>query len=358
MKDSPEQEQYGAYVGRIARGAGIGSFGQGVGRALNFLTQIALARMYGPALLGFYVLGTTVIQMCSGLAQFGMGNGMVRYVAHYRAQGDAARVRGTILIVLWTAFALSTFFAILLFFGADFLADTVFNKPASDSVFRAFSICLPFFTVMNMVLVATQAFQTMKYTSYVKEIQRPLLNLVLVVVFYLLGAQIVGAVIAYALSFAAGVVISFLYLRRIFPRLFDRGTPPKFEPRAVFSASAPMVIANFGTSMSSWIVVTILGIMAAAESVGIFNAAVRTAALSALVLAAFSNIFSPMVSGLYANGRMEELGSLYRDVSRWVFTGSLGIFLLTVLLARDIMAVFGPEFVDGWVVMVVVASGQ
>lgn len=336
----------------------MSSFGQGLGRFLNFATQIVLARMYGPALLGFYVLGTTLIQTASVLAQFGMGNGLVRYVAHYRAQEDVARVRGTILLVLWTAFALSTLLAVLVFFGADFLADTVFNKPASDAVFRASAVSLPFFTVMNMVLIATQGFQTMKYTSYVKEIQRPLLNLVFVVVFYFLGAQIVGAMIAYALSFAAGVALSLRYLRRVFPKLLDRSMPPKFEPRAVFGASAPMVIANFGQNMNSWIVVAVLGAFAAAGSLGIFNVAVRTATLSALVLGAFGYIFSPMVSGLYARGRMEDLGNLYRDVCRWTFTGSLGIFLLTVLLARDVMAVFGPEFISGWAVMVVVAAGQ
>lgn len=353
-----DNEQYEAYVGRIARGAGVGSFGQGMGRVLNYLTQVALARMFGASLLGFYVLGTTMIQASSVLAQFGMGNGLVRYIAHYRVENDVARVRGTILLVLWTAFALSTTLAAILFFGAGFLADTVFNKPEATPVFRAFAVSLPFFTMMNMVLVSTQGFQTMKYTSYVKEIQRPFLNLVFVVIFYFLGAQIVGAVIAYILSFAVGVVLSFFYLRQVFPKLLDRGVAPKFEPRAVFGASAPMVLANFAQNMSAWIVIAVLGAFATAESVGIFNVAVRTAALSTLVLGAFANIFSPMVSSLYVRGRMDDLDNLYRDVARWTFAGSLVVFLLTVLLAKDVMSVFGPEFVSGWVVMVVVATGQ
>ena len=65
-----------------------------------------------------------------------------------------------------------------------------------------------------------------------------------------------------------------------------------------------------------------------------------------------------MISDLYSRGQLEDLRNLYRDVSRWTFTGSLAIFLVTVLLAKDIMAVFGPEFVSGWVAMVVVAGAQ
>jgi len=357
MSASPQQEQYKAHVGRIARGAGIGSFGEGAGRLLNYVTQIALARMYGPTLLGLYVLGITVVQAANVFAQFGMNQGVVRQVAHYQAQKDVARVRGSILMVLWIGFALSLMLAGLIFFGAGFLAESVFSKPSLEAVIRAFSVSLPFFTVMSLALWATQGFQTVKYDAYVQQVQRPLLNLVLVLIFYFLGARVLGAVAAYILSMAAGAVFALYYLRRIFPKLLDRDTPPKFEPRALFGVSAPMVVANFTQHMNSWIVVVVLGALATAESVGIFNASARTAALSALVLSAFK-IFSPMVSNLYGRGELEDLGNLYRDISRWAFTGSLVLFLVTVLLARDIMTMFGPKFVSGWAVMVVIAAGQ
>jgi O-antigen/teichoic acid export membrane protein len=45
-------------------------------------------------------------------------------------------------------------------------------------------------------------------------------------------------------------------------------------------------------------------------------------------------------------------------VSYWAFTGALAFFLLTGLLAQDIMAIFGPMFVSGWPVIVVIAAAQ
>ena len=54
----------------------------------------------------------------------------MRDVAHYQAQKDVARVRGTILMVLWIGFALSLMLAGLIFFGAGFSR-------------RASSACLP-----------------------------------------------------------------------------------------------------------------------------------------------------------------------------------------------------------------------
>lgn len=354
----PETGQHDKYVGRIARGAGVSSFGAAVDRALRLAVQLSLARMYGPTQLGFYVLGTTVFTVVTSLAQFGMDQSVVRYVAEYRAKGDASRVRGTVLLALGATFALSLVLAGSTFFGAGFLADRVFDKPFLERVFRAFSIAVPFAVLMSTALVATQGLQTMKPTSYVQQVLRPLTNFVLIVIFYLLGAQILGAVIATVLSMVVGSVLAFYYLKRMFPTLLGGDTPPIFEVRELFSVSLPMGAVNLTRYVNAWGAVAVIGILATATEVGIYNTAARTGYLSAIVLVGFSGIFNPVVSSLYSRGLLDDLGSLYQDVCRWIFVGSLALFLPTVLLARDIMAVFGPEFIVGWPVMVLISAAQ
>lgn len=354
--DAPaDREQYGAYVGRIARGAGVSSFGQGVGRLLGYATQVAIARMFGPAQLGFYALGLTLVQLANILSMFGMDNSVVRYVARYRAEGDDARVRGTVLLVLGTTFGIGVALSVAVFAGAGFLAEKVFDKPFLESIFRAFAPALPFFTLMSTALYATQGFQTVKYTAYVQEVARPLISLVLVGVFYLLGVEILGAVAAYVLSMAAGAALALYYLRRLLPAGGASGA--RVEAGEVLGSSGPMMVARITTYASAWGMIWVLGVFVSAREVGIYNAASRTAALSGLVLLAFSGIFSPMISNLHGSNALEHLGFLYKDVSRWAFTGSLAVFVPTVLLSRDILAVFGAGFVPGWPVLTVIAFG-
>jgi O-antigen/teichoic acid export membrane protein len=356
--DSPSGEGYDAYVGRIARGAGMSSFGQGIGRLLGYAMQVMLARMYGPAQLGFYALGMTLVQIVNILSQLGMDNGVVRYVAHYAGEGDTARVRGTIIQALAVTFAFSVALSVMMFAGAGFIAENLFGKPFLGTMFRAFSLSVPFFALMSMALWATQGFQTVKYATWVQQVLRPSINLVLIVVFYLIGTRILGAVAAYALSMAAGSVLALYYLRRVFPKLTDRSVPAKFESRALFRVSGPMIVAGFANRANAWIAVGVLGVFSATDAVGIYNAAMRTAAMSGLVLLAFNGIFSPMISSLHNRNLLADLGYLYKDVSRWAFAGALAVFLLTALLARDIMAIFGEKFVPGWPVLVVIAAAQ
>jgi O-antigen/teichoic acid export membrane protein len=354
----PEREQYADHVGKIARGAGVSSVGQGVGRVLAFVTQVILARMFGAAQLGFYVLGISLLQGVNVLSTFGMDSVVVRYVALYRAEGDAARVRGTILLVLGVTFGLSFALSAVMFAGAGFLADVVFEKPFFEDVIRAFSVATPFFTLMTVALYATQGFKTVKYATYVQEVLRPLINLMLVVVSYLLGAQILGAIAAYVLSMAIAAATALYYLRRLFPKLLDRATPAKFEARKLVGASGPIMITKTTAYVNGWAMIWVMGAFASARDVGIFNAAFRTAVLSGLVLLAFSGIFAPIVSDLYKRGSLDQLGRLYKDVSRWIFTGSLAVFLLMVFLAKDVLALFGEEFVVGWPVVIVVSTAQ
>jgi O-antigen/teichoic acid export membrane protein len=345
-----------ARVERVARGVGVGSAGQGIGRLLGYATHASVAWMYGPAQLGFYALGITVVQVASILSQLGMDNGVVRYVAHHGAGGDTARVRGTILQSLAVTLALSLGLSVLLFAGAGYLAEGVFGKPFLATMFRAFAVGLPFLTFMSMALWATQGFGSLKYAAFVGQAARPLANLVLLVFFYLLGVQILGAVAAYVISMALGAALALASLRKVFPGLL--AGKAEYQARELSVASAPMIVANVTQYSNLWTAVVVLGVFEPVPTVGVYSAAARTAALSSLILISFSGVFSPLAAGLYRQNRLGELGRLYADVSRWAFTGGLAFFLVTALLSRDIMLFFGKEFAHGWPVVVVISAAQ
>ena len=61
-------------VAKVARGAGISTAGQGVGRVLAFVTQVVLARLLGKELYGFFTLGVAVVNGVHIISRFGMEN--------------------------------------------------------------------------------------------------------------------------------------------------------------------------------------------------------------------------------------------------------------------------------------------
>ncbi|CAN5818677.1 flippase [soil metagenome] len=348
-------------VAKVARGAGISTAGQGIGKLLAFATQPVLARLLGAQFYGFYTAGVALINGLQILSRFGMENGVVRYVAHYREHEDEARVRGTIVMALLFPIALSLVLSAVLFFGAGFIADTGWLKASGAmmvSVLRGFAFVLPFFVFMSMTAWATQGFKTVTYAAYIQQLIRPSLFLILVGVCYLLGAKIFGVIAAYALAMLLAGLVGLYYLRKLFPDLFDRRAHTTFETRALFGVSIPMSITQGAQYLNNFSAILILTVFAAGTPVGIFNAAARTATFLTVVRFAFSGIFSPIISGLHARQDTEEMGRLYKDVSRWIFTGAFALFLVIVVFAPEVMGIFGEAFGAGVTALVIVAVAQ
>jgi len=349
------------YVAKVARGAGISTAGQGVGRVIGYVTQVVIARLLGAQFYGFYAAGVALINGLQILSRFGMENGVVRYVAHYREHEDAARVRGTIVMALLFPIALSFVLSAVLFFGAGFIADTGWlqeNGTLMVGVLRGFAFVLPFFVFMSMTAWATQGFQTVTYAAYIQQLIRPGLFLIFVGVCYVLGAKIFGVIAAYALAMFLAGLVGLYYLRKLFPDLFDRRSETRFETKALFGVSIPMSITQGAQYLNNFSAILILGVFAAGAPVGIFNAAARTATFLTAVRFAFSGIFSPIISSLHARQDTEEMGRLYKDVSRWIFTGAFALFLVIVVFGPEVMGIFGEAFGAGVTALVIVAVAQ
>lgn len=345
-------------VAKVARGAGISTAGQGLGRMLGYLSLVLIANLFGATVQGFYTTGVAVVNGLQIVSRFGLENGVVRYVAHYRARNDAARVRGTIVQSISVSVGISLVISVLMFAGAGLAESWEYRNYSMEPVLRAFAVVLPFFVLMSMVLWATQGFQTVTYASYVQQMIRPALFLIFVPIFYLLSDGVVGIIAAYGVSMLLGGVAGVYFLRKLFPPLLDFGAPTKFETRSLFSVSIPMAITTGAQYLNTWGSTLILGGLAVGPAVAIFNNAARTATLSTIIRFAFSGIFSPIISSLYSRGEMEELGVLYKDIARWIFTGSFVIFLVISLLANEVLLFFGREYTTGVLALLIVAVAQ
>ena len=344
-------------VARVARGAGISTVGQGFGRFVGYGIQFAIGRFYGPVGLGLYGLGVGAVNGANILARFGMDNGVVRWVAHHREHGDDSLVLGTILQAIGVTFFISLALSLLMFFGAGAVAG-FYDKPNLEPIVAVFAVALPFYTFMSMVLWATQGFQTVTYASYVQQMIRPAVQLALIGIFYFVLDGLIGVVIAYAVSMLLGCVVAVYFLHKLFPPLLDRKVQPKYETRELFSVSVPMSVTTLAQYANNYAAIQILGFFAAAGPTGIFTLAARTATFLTLVRFAFGGIFSPIISGYYARGEMDGLDKLYKDISRWIFTGGFPIFLVIIVLGEDVLSVIKPAFGAGWAALMIVAAAQ
>jgi O-antigen/teichoic acid export membrane protein len=154
-----------------------------------------------------------------------------------------------------------------------------------------------------------------------------------------------------------GAFLAIISVQRLNPLRGTRQIPIP-ETRAILAFSWPlmlMTVVNLAWQESETVV---LGILAPSDQVGIYYASARMTTLLAVFLTAFSLIFAPVMGELYAKNEQQQLSSLLKTVTRWGFTLCLPLFLLFFACSDQIVALLGPGFAMGAVVLPVLATAQ
>jgi O-antigen/teichoic acid export membrane protein len=270
--------------------------------------------------------------------------------------GDEGRTKGTLVQALKYSSVASLFMAAFLLMTPEPLFTRIFNKPGLMEIIKFLSISLPFSSLMVVALNATQGFKTMHYTIYGQNLFSPTSNLLLSILFFLIGFKVFGVVIAYAVSAFLTSILSIYFLTRIFPDV--KSARAVSETKELFRFSIPFLFITFLMFLILYTDILFLGHFRSSYEVGIYNAAVKTALFINAILLCFSHIFSPIISDLHGRGETQKLERLFKTVTGWTYSLSLPIFLFILLSSKEIMSVFGQGFIMGWLPLIILAFAQ
>jgi len=102
----------------------------------------------------------------------------------------------------------------------------------------------------------------------------------------------------------------------------------------------------------------LLGMLNTLASVGIFTVAMRIRMVGRAFHNAIVMMSMPIVSDLYGQKKIEELGSFYRTMTKWTFTFNIPLFLIVLLFPDTLLLVFGSSFVAGSIALIILAFGD
>jgi O-antigen/teichoic acid export membrane protein len=342
----------------IAKGAGIVFSGTILGTGLRYLFEIIAARNLGTELFGLFFLGLAVLKISEVLSTLGLHRGVLRFIAIYQGIKDDRRTKGTIIFSLKASLFIGLVLSAAIIFLSKFLALNIFHKTDLASVLRFFAFAVPFTAVTTIFVFSTQGFKIMKYRVYVREIFEPLSRLAILFIVLTLGWKLFGAIFAFVVSISGGTFLAFHFLRNLFPELANRSIKPIFESRKIMEFSWPLLLAEFFGLIIIWLNILMIGFFRTAHEVGIYSASHRTAILGQIVLISFNAIFSPIIADLYNKNETRKLDSLFKIVTKWIFSLSIPICLLMVLCASKIMNLFGKNFTEAAFCLIVLSLAQ
>ncbi len=328
-----------------------------VGAAVVYLTQVLLARWAGPAELGIYVLAFSWCIVISNLAVMGFPTVAVRVIGAGLASGDHALARGFVRrsyqLVVGNALVLAALAAlVLLWWSAELAEDKVLPLLIGFA-------SVPLFSLMRIQGGIAHAFSWFRIRDLTNQVLRPLLLLIAIWIAWLSGHPLSAALVI-----ASHFVIILLldagqgfFLSRGLARELD-DVPPSYQTASWLRSALPLFLVTLFTLYYPELNMILVGSFLPEADVAIYNACFRTAFLIAFGLIAVDSVILPRISYLHEKADSQHLQRL---ISRSTLLKFIGSFLALAVLAvagKQILSLFGPDFVRGYPALLLLGLAQ
>lgn len=329
------------------------------GNGLNYVFSVFLARALGPMEFGLYALGLTIFNTISLIMVFGMDTGVMKFVSEHLGRGEEAKARSVIAQVGLLTMCFGALGGVGLSILSGLLSTHVYHKPELESVLRVFAAAVPLVVLSAVLVVGLQAFRTVRYTIFIKYIWEPVGKFLLVGLCIWAGFGLSGVMGAILVTYLGSVIVGGTMLKRIAGVERANFLHPEMGSVSVILAFClPLTLANIIGVLASRSDVIMLGYWIPIQHLAVYAAALQTSSALALIMGAIEVVLVPLIGRLWAVGELQQLQEIYKAVSRLALTGTMLLFAMIAVFAKEILSVFGPDFSAGAGVLVFLAFGQ
>jgi len=351
-------EDIQGHIKSFATEAGLTLGGKLTGRGIHVLGQVVLARWLGPENFGLYALGWTFLRIVAFFAPLGMDKGVVHFASKYY-RDDESSLKGVIFLALGLAFLTGLIAGIFFFVIAPWLANQVFQKPAFESVIRLLAFTFPIVTTWTVAAWTTTVGQRMKYYVLAFDLVQPVGNFLLIVLAYMLGWGLQGAVGAVVVSFLCAFILALYFVIKRFPQLLSQSIKPRFYLGPMLAFSIPASFALIFSLLILWIDKLLVGYFLPSAEMGIYHAAAQLSIIVAIILAGLGATMTPSIADNIGKGKHARLEELAKVSTKWGLYLSTPLALLLMIIPTEMLEVFfGSEYVRGDSLVVLLVAAQ
>lgn len=329
-----------------------------VGYLLGFVSQAVFARLLGADEFGLYSLGLTIANVGVLFAGFGLNSGMTRFLGEYLGKKDFSKAKGIVIGGFKITLLLSILFAVVITSFRKWISVDVLNEPRLIPIIPWFSIVLILLAISNLIGGVFQGLKKPSVYFFFKEISGRLLRVGTFVLLYLLGIRLLGVVLATVISLSLMLPFLIFYLYRYANFIFDKSITTEKNNKKLLGYSSNMLFVSFTYFLMGQVNRLILGAFLDSTSVGLYTISDTVAGLSMFFLASFNSIFAPIIAELYHSGDLDTLSKMYSNITRWIVSLTIPITLWLIIFSKDILIVFGKDYLSAKYALMMLAIGQ
>ncbi|QGA81053.1 flippase [Candidatus Nanohalobium constans] len=341
----------------LAKGAGVTAIGMGISKVLTYLYRVSIARFVGPEAYGQLSTALMVVGIASTVAYLALGSGLKKFIPEFRSRDDFASIKGIVISALQLTVPVSIIIFLAVFFGAEFIAVTIFENPKLVPLIKILSFTIPAGTLSRLFFDTTLGFNKIIYKTGTVRIFQNIVQLGTTLILLLMGFKVVSAAYGWLLGTVVAAILGFYFMeKKVGPILFSK-TKPSYHRKKLLRFSTPLLLSGIIGTLLGWADTGLLQYFMEDLEVGLYNAALPTAILILLPHKAIGSLAITSFSELKERDK-ESVESSIQRATYWVFSLVFPTFLIMLLFSDKILQIlWGSEYTQASIALSILATG-
>lgn len=352
------------YLHQLTRGAVVNAVGL-VGKVLDPVFLLVVTWLFGPAVIGVYLLALFLIEVAATLATAGLVDATTVFGSRLSAGDESAQESSDeVHRMLGVAFGLAIIASLCTvaaaYLGADLLVSSLYPEmPELAPALKLFAWSIPPLAVARLCVGGTKARMRMEYDALIFGLARPLLILVLGVIAWWLGAGLQGLIATFVVAhwllalFGLGALSRHFDVARVW-RSLGRFT----GTRELLAFAVPQNLNMTVNRYLARIDVIMLGALGhQAPELAFYGTAALIAGNLRQIRLVFGTAMLPVATRHHRDGDRAALQDTLTRLTRWTASFVIPIALVLVIVRGDLLRLFHASYTGDSTFMVLLIAG-
>lgn len=321
--------------------------GNTIGRLAMFLTMIFAARLLPQEVFGQFSTVRNTVSMFSTIVSGSLGSTATKKVA------ESKNNREHLQLVLYTLFfiniIIASFVVLFIFFTSEWIVNRFFIS--SPEMVKAFYIgaflfvATVFSALIQSILIGFENYKRMALIGIaVSSLSIPIIFTLLFL--FSMNGVLWGVTIYFILDFLFKVRLLHTLLEH--KKMFVTFADVKKESKNIISFSLPIFISIVITSISFWYArVILINSSNNFKEIAIFDASYQWLTIIMILTGATTSVALPMLSKAFATNDIKDKNRIFKVNLLVNLFLSMGMAIIFFLLAKQIMSVYGENYIIG-----------
>lgn len=320
----------------------------------NFILSLVLARTLGIEGTGIYYLAFTLATIGATVGKVGLDTLLIRFIAKNAIINKWGVVKGIYNKAIKLAFFASLATSIAVYLASDQAAQNIFNAPQLVEPLQLMAISILPTTLFMLHASALQGIKRVAMSVSVLSLFAPLCTIIFIP-FMVPSFGINGAALSYIIAAFITLIIGVFFWHFSTPELRKCSPSIKIES---FSSCLPSYFwIGIFQQLNLWMPTLILGALSTEIEVGLYSVASRIAMITLFVMFAVNTIAAPKFAEYYSDSDFISLEKFAQRATLILVLGAGAVFSAFSIFSVDLLSLFGPEFVAGRAVLIVISLG-